>query len=189
MRTPSTPRRGRIRTTVPAAIRTAITHKRLLPRPQPQVCFTACWAEVAESVDAADSKSAALKSVWVRVPPSAPLQNQQLSDEIRTGPSARFCVSETPGIPWGYLTPTKKPGIGRALCCGRIMRHVAGPRPPAAFGALDPFGLPQRRTRRHRRLRSSTPMDQQSRGRRSSGERRSTPREGFAVRAISPTTG
>jgi hypothetical protein len=29
-------------------------------------------AEVAESVDAADSKSAALKSVWVRVPPSAP---------------------------------------------------------------------------------------------------------------------
>src|SRR5690348_259724 len=28
-------------------------------------------AEVAESVDAADSKSAALKSVWVRVPPSA----------------------------------------------------------------------------------------------------------------------
>src|SRR5690606_27351774 len=29
-------------------------------------------AEVAESVDAADSKSAALKSVGVRVPPSAP---------------------------------------------------------------------------------------------------------------------
>ena len=29
-------------------------------------------AEVAESVDAADSKSAAVKSVWVRVPPSAP---------------------------------------------------------------------------------------------------------------------
>lgn len=30
-------------------------------------------AEVAELVDAADSKSAALKSVWVRVPSSAPL--------------------------------------------------------------------------------------------------------------------
>src|SRR5690606_36809273 len=29
-------------------------------------------AEVAESVDAADSKSAGLKTVWVRVPPSAP---------------------------------------------------------------------------------------------------------------------
>ena len=29
-------------------------------------------AEVAELVDAADSKSAALKSVWVRVPPPAP---------------------------------------------------------------------------------------------------------------------
>lgn len=29
-------------------------------------------AEVAELVDAADSKSAALKSVWVRFPPPAP---------------------------------------------------------------------------------------------------------------------
>src|SRR5690606_6067610 len=35
--------------------------------------YTARPAEVAESVDAADSKSAALKSVWVRVPPSAPV--------------------------------------------------------------------------------------------------------------------
>src|SRR5690242_20537 len=33
-------------------------------------------AEVAESVDAADSKSAALKSVWVRVPPSAPADDR-----------------------------------------------------------------------------------------------------------------
>ena len=33
-------------------------------------------AEVAESVDAADSKSAALKSVWVRVPPSAPAKTR-----------------------------------------------------------------------------------------------------------------
>ena len=58
-----------------------IMHKRLLPRPQPQVCFAACWAEVAESVDAADSKSAALKSVWVRVPLPAP-GHEQHGDQI-----------------------------------------------------------------------------------------------------------
>src|SRR3546814_3877585 len=41
--------------------------------PRPSAIIRA-RAEVAESVDAADSKSAAFKSVWVRVPPSAPCE-------------------------------------------------------------------------------------------------------------------
>src|SRR5690606_61414 len=52
-------------------------------------------AEVAESVDAADSKSAALKSVWVRVPPSAPPAPADLASAhprhlSRCGPRVRF---------------------------------------------------------------------------------------------------
>src|SRR5688572_15545915 len=39
---------------------------------------------MAESVDAADSKSAALKSVWVRVPLPAPAQDFRKSEEIRS---------------------------------------------------------------------------------------------------------
>src|SRR5690606_34818415 len=55
----------------------------------------AARAGVAESVDAADSKSAAGDSVWVRVPPPAPRGRAAVATARRAHPQAAFL----PGLP------------------------------------------------------------------------------------------
>ena len=48
-------------------------------------------AEVAELVDALDSKSSVRKNVWVRVPPSVLADNQHISSSFQLG---LFCFQE-----------------------------------------------------------------------------------------------
>lgn len=68
--------RERLNTTtasaMPSPVRPRQPQERIASGAGEQSAILRGRAEVAESVDAADSKSAALKSVWVRVPPSAP---------------------------------------------------------------------------------------------------------------------
>lgn len=107
-------------------------------------------AGMAESVDAADSKSAALKSVWVRVPLPAPdtrrprervafllpgweirreairsgrwqVANRILAAAVPTGPAVRHRSASTPGpIKTFRTTPKKDEGPDGAFVVSRI---------------------------------------------------------------------
>src|SRR5690606_26183071 len=91
-------------------------------------------AEVAESVDAADSKSAALKSVWVRVPPSAP------------DATHRIAIAD-PECAHGYSAVRRLPVPDRGIEArsGHAMPGVAAVEgsflPPMQAGSASPQGL------------------------------------------------
>ena len=117
---------------------------------------------MAESVDAADSKSAALKSVWVRVPPSAPRTIKPLIYKETLVYQGLFCALHyrfyyrlyccgSPEVPQPELIASAATGapIGRSRGSGEALSTWPGqghPRDavPLRYGAIATFALQMR---------------------------------------------
>src|SRR5690606_7688415 len=93
-------------------------------------------AEVAESVDAADSKSAALKSVWVRVPPSAPDRGHARRRGLPVAGSTVLHLGHARGVVHEDRQRTRDPGELEQLVGLHLAERDCAPPGPEPFDRL-----------------------------------------------------